>query len=59
MRYVLRRVAQLIFVLVVVTFLTAIALRFLPGGTQVIVALKICCAPTLASFGRLMPAKAL
>lgn len=40
MRYVLRRVAQLIFVLVVVTFLTAIALRFLPGGTQVIVALK-------------------
>jgi peptide/nickel transport system permease protein len=40
MRYFIRRVAQLVFVLVVVTFLAAIALRFLPGGTQVIVALK-------------------
>ncbi|MEK7423303.1 MAG: ABC transporter permease [Actinomycetota bacterium] len=40
MRYVLRRFAQLIFVLVVVTFLTSIALRFLPGGTDVLVALK-------------------
>jgi peptide/nickel transport system permease protein len=40
MRYVLRRLAQLVVVLVVVTFLTSIALRFLPGGTQVLVALK-------------------
>jgi peptide/nickel transport system permease protein len=40
MRYVLRRLAQTIFVVVVVTFLTSIALRFLPGGTEVIVALK-------------------
>src|SRR5688500_846046 len=40
MRYVLRRFGQLVFVLVVVTFLTSIALRFLPGGTDVIVALK-------------------
>lgn len=40
MRYVLRKLAQTIFVVVVVTFLTSIALRFLPGGTDVIVALK-------------------
>ena len=40
MRYVLRRIAQTIFVVVVVTFLTSIALRFLPGGTDVIIALK-------------------
>jgi peptide/nickel transport system permease protein len=40
MRYLLRRTAQLVFVVVVVTFLTSIALRFLPGGTTVIVALK-------------------
>jgi len=40
MRYFLRRVAQLVFVLVVVTFLASIALRFLPGGTDVIVAIK-------------------
>jgi peptide/nickel transport system permease protein len=41
MRYVVRKVAQLILVLVVVTFLTSIALRFLPGGTDVLVALKV------------------
>ena len=40
MRYVLRKLAQTVFVVVVVTFLTSIALRFLPGGTDVIVALK-------------------
>jgi peptide/nickel transport system permease protein len=40
MRYLVRRTAQLVFVVVVVTFLTSIALRFLPGGTTVIVALK-------------------
>jgi peptide/nickel transport system permease protein len=40
MRYVLRRLAQTIFVVVVVTLLTSVALRFLPGGTDVIVALK-------------------
>jgi len=40
MRYVLRRLAQTIFVVVVVTFLTSIALRLLPGGTEVVVALK-------------------
>ena len=40
MRYVLRKLAQTMFVVVVVTFLTSIALRFLPGGTDVIVALK-------------------
>ncbi|MDO9173953.1 MAG: ABC transporter permease [Actinomycetota bacterium] len=40
MRYVLRKLAQTIFVVVVVTFLTSVALRFLPGGTNVILALK-------------------
>lgn len=40
MRYVLRKLAQTIFVVVVVTFLTSVALRLLPGGTDVIVALK-------------------
>lgn len=40
MRYVMRKFAQTIFVVVVVTFLAAIALRFLPGGNDVIVALK-------------------
>ena len=40
MRYVTRKLAQTVFVVVVVTFLTSIALRFLPGGTDVIVALK-------------------
>lgn len=40
MRYVLRKLAQTVFVVVVVTFLTSIALRFLPGGTNVVVALK-------------------
>ena len=40
MRYVLRRLAQTIFVVVVVTLLTSVALRLLPGGTDVIVALK-------------------
>jgi len=40
MRYIVRRLGQLVFVLAVVTFLTSIALRFLPGGTDVIVGLK-------------------
>jgi len=40
MRYVLRRFAQTIFVVVLVTLLTSVALRFLPGGTDVLVALK-------------------
>lgn len=40
MRYVLRRFAQLVLVVVVVTFATSIALRFLPGGTETVVALK-------------------
>ncbi len=40
MRYVLRRCAQTIFVVVLVTLLTSVALRFLPGGTDVLVALK-------------------
>lgn len=40
MRYVLRRIAQTIFVVVLVTLLTSVALRFLPGGTDVLVALK-------------------
>lgn len=40
MRYVLRRFAQLVLVVVVVTFLAAVALRFLPGGNDVIVAIR-------------------
>lgn len=40
MRYLLRRLAQTIFVVVVVTFLTSLALRFIPGGNDVIIALK-------------------
>lgn len=40
MRYVLRKLAQTIFVVVVVTLLTSVALRLLPGGTDVIVVLK-------------------
>jgi peptide/nickel transport system permease protein len=40
MRYVIRRLAQTMFVVVVVTFLTSIALRFLPGGNDIIVGLK-------------------
>jgi len=40
MRYLLRRLAQTIFVVVVVTFLTSVALRFIPGGNEVIIALK-------------------
>lgn len=40
MRYAMRKLAQTIFVVVVVTFLSAVALRFLPGGNDVIVALK-------------------
>jgi len=40
MRYVLRRFAQTVFVVVAVTLLTSVALRFLPGGTDVLVALK-------------------
>jgi len=40
MRYVLRRIAQTMFVVVLVTLLTSVALRFLPGGTDVLVALK-------------------
>jgi peptide/nickel transport system permease protein len=40
MRYVLRRIAQTIFVVVLVTLLTSVALRFLPGGTEILVALK-------------------
>lgn len=40
MRYVLRRIAQTAFVVVLVTLLTSVALRFLPGGTDVLVALK-------------------
>ena len=39
-RYVGQRVIQLLIVLFVVTFLVAIALRFLPGGADVVVALK-------------------
>ena len=40
MRYVIRRLAQTMFVVVVVTFLTSIALRLLPGGNDTIVLLK-------------------
>ena len=40
MRYVIRKLAQTMFVVVVVTFVTAVALRFLPGGNDVIVGLK-------------------
>jgi len=40
MRYVIRRFAQTMFVVVVVTFITSVALRFLPGGNDVIVGLK-------------------
>ncbi|MCE9621654.1 MAG: ABC transporter permease [Actinomycetia bacterium] len=40
MRYVLRKFAQTVFVVVLVTLLTSVALRFLPGGTDVLVALK-------------------
>jgi peptide/nickel transport system permease protein len=39
-RYVGQRLIQLLIVLVVVTFLVSIALRFLPGGSDVVVALK-------------------
>jgi peptide/nickel transport system permease protein len=39
-RYVMQRLLQLVLVLLVVTFLTAVALRLLPGGTDVVVALK-------------------
>ncbi len=40
LRYVGQRLIQLFIVLFVVTFLVAIALRFLPGGADVVVALK-------------------
>lgn len=40
MQYVIRRFAQTIFVVVLVTLLTSVALRFLPGGTDVLVVLK-------------------
>lgn len=40
MRYVIRRLSQTVFVVVVVTFVTAVALRFLPGGNDVIVGLR-------------------
>jgi peptide/nickel transport system permease protein len=40
MRYVIRRLAQTMFVVVVVTFLTSVALRFLPGGNNTVVLLK-------------------
>ncbi|MEQ1872292.1 MAG: ABC transporter permease [Ilumatobacteraceae bacterium] len=40
MQYVIRRIAQTIFVVVLVTLLTSVALRFLPGGTDVLVVLK-------------------
>jgi len=40
MRYVLNRVIQLLIVIFAVTFLTSVALRFLPGGSDVVVALK-------------------
>ncbi|MEI7547844.1 MAG: ABC transporter permease [Actinomycetota bacterium] len=40
MRYVIRKFAQTMFVVVVVTFVTAVALRFLPGGNDVVVGLK-------------------
>ncbi len=39
-RYVGQRLIQLFIVLFVVTFLVAIALRLLPGGADVVVALK-------------------
>ena len=39
-RYVFQRFIQLLIVLFVVTFLVSIALRFLPGGNNVVVALK-------------------
>ena len=39
-RYIGQRLIQLFIVLFVVTFLVAIALRFLPGGADVVVALK-------------------
>jgi peptide/nickel transport system permease protein len=40
MRYLLNRLVQLLIVVVAVTFLTSVALRFLPGGSDVVVALK-------------------
>ncbi|HEY4611239.1 MAG TPA: hypothetical protein VIH06_18625, partial [Ilumatobacteraceae bacterium] len=40
MRYFLNRLVQLLIVIFAVTFLTSIALRFLPGGSDVVVALK-------------------
>ena len=40
MRYVLRRLAQTIFVVVLVTLLTSAALRFMPNATEVLVAAK-------------------
>jgi peptide/nickel transport system permease protein len=39
-RYVAQRLLQLLFVLFVVTFLAAVALRLLPGGSDVVVALR-------------------
>ena len=39
MSYVLRRLAQTLFVVVAVTFLTSIALRFMPGGEKVLIGL--------------------
>ena len=40
MRYFLNRLLQLAIVVFAVTFLTSVALRFLPGGSDVVVALK-------------------
>ena len=40
MRYFVNRLIQLLIVIFAVTFLTSIALRFLPGGSDVVVALK-------------------
>ena len=40
MRYVVNRLIQLLIVIFAVTFLTSVALRFLPGGSDVVVALK-------------------
>jgi len=40
MRYLVNRLIQLLIVIFAVTFLTSVALRFLPGGSDVVVALK-------------------
>lgn len=40
MRYLIRKLAQTVFVVVVVTFLTSVALRFLPGGNDTVVLLR-------------------